>query len=258
MNEDTKRTLKRISLIGIVLLIAAMLISAVEKKRSIKAKEVLINIQLLPDSTSLIKAEDILLTIERSFGHRLVGVPLGAINIERVERVLEADPFVLTANAYVDAQQKVHISLEQRIPILRIIDRNGTSYYLDTYGERMPPSKHFTARVLVATGNIPPYDEEYLTKRKHVLKDLYELTKTVLSNEVLQSLCEQIYVDKKREYVLIPKVGRQKILLGKYHNIEDKLFRLFTFYNEGIPYTGWNKYSTINLKYKGQVVCKKR
>jgi cell division protein FtsQ len=35
------------------------------------------------------------------------------------------------------------------------------------------------------------------------------------------------------------------------------LNRLKIFYKEGMPYEGWRKYETINLKYSGQVVCKR-
>ena len=35
--------------------------------------------------------------------------------------------------------------------------------------------------------------------------------------------------------------------------------KLKTFYTEGLNKTdGWNKYSTINIKYKNQVVCTKK
>ncbi|MEO0044740.1 MAG: hypothetical protein RL329_4189, partial [Bacteroidota bacterium] len=45
---------------------------------------------------------------------------------------------------------------------------------------------------------------------------------------------------------------------GNLDDLEDKLKRVKIFYQEGIPYEGWKKYGIINVKYKGQVVCKKR
>jgi cell division protein FtsQ len=71
-------------------------------------------------------------------------------------------------------------------------------------------------------------------------------------------LIEQIYVSNTGEFTLIPKVGDQKILFGNYTNVKDKLENLKIFYQEGMPYEGWQKYRTINLKYKGQVVCERR
>ena len=55
----------------------------------------------------------------------------------------------------------------------------------------------------------------------------------------------------------LPLIGDQKIVLGSARKIEDKLHRLKIFYQQGMPYAGWNLYETINLKYNGQVVCRK-
>lgn len=255
---DVVHMLKRILWIASIFMAAALVISMVQKKKSKEAKEVIIKIETLPDGNTLINQEDVLLTIERSFGHRLIGLPLGALNVERVERVLEEDPFILAADVFVDAENKVHIDVEQREPILRVIDKNGLNYYLDKLGKKMPLSKHFTARVLVATGNIPPYDPEYQERKKNRLKSLFELTNIIGNDELLKPFVENVHLDEDNDFILIPKVGNQKIILGDLEAIDDKIFRLKTFYTEAISRLGWNKYKTINLKFKNQVVCKKR
>ena len=258
MTEESIKSLKRISVIGLILLVAALLISSIEKKSNRVISDLFIDIAPLPDSSNLINRGDIMLTIERSFGHQMIGIRIGEINVERVERVLEDDPFVMSANVHLNAKNQVNIEITQREPILRIIDKDGLSYYLDKHGEKMPLSKHFTTRVLVATGNIPSHVPEFMERKQHVLKDLFTMTLQILKDEFLQPFIEQVYVDGKKEYTLIPKIGKQKILMGKCTDLDNKFSRMKTFYNEGIPYAGWQKYSTVNLKYKGQVVCKKR
>ena len=52
------------------------------------------------------------------------------------------------------------------------------------------------------------------------------------------------------------RVGSHKILLGESENIEDKLNRLEVFYKETIGKQNWNKYTTLDLRFKDQVVCK--
>ncbi|MEO1517777.1 MAG: cell division protein FtsQ [Bacteroidota bacterium] len=258
MNGQLTATLKRLSLIGGLLLLAAFIISAAQHKRSRDARDVQIVVENLPNGRSLISKEDILLTLERSFGHTLAGIPVGELDVGRVERVLEADPFIFSADVYVDAENQVHIGIQQRQPVLRVIDRNGLNYYLDEFGEKLPLSKHFTARVLVANGNIAPHVPDFQTrKRKHILKDLFLLSKRIRQDEFLQPLVEQLHVNKKNEIILTPKIGKQQIELGSLDDLEDKIFRLKTFYKEGMPYAGWNKYKNINLKFKGQIVCKK-
>lgn len=250
---------KRVFWIGLFLAVAVLVISAVEKKKGTVVSEVLIDIQQLEVGYSLINSEDVLMIIENSFGYTLTGMPIGGIDVERVERVLKANAFVDEATVYIDAINKVHIKLSQREPILRVIDKNGLTYYLDRAGGKVPWSKHYTPRVLVATGNIRPYDDDYLTKRgQHVLKDLYHLTQRIMEDPFLEPLVEQIYVAKNGTYQFIPKVGDQKIILGDMSRLEEKILYLKNFYKEGLSYKGWQKYKTINLTFKGQVVAEKK
>ncbi len=237
---------------------AIFIVSAIEQKEASPVQGVFVNIEPLDKEDLLITQEDVLLSIDRSFGVQLEGIQIANLNVARLEKVLEEDPFILDANVFVDAKNYVNITIEQREPIMRVVDNNGLNYYLDKRGFKMPLSKHFTARVMVVTGNLPPYTPDFLEKDNHGLKDLFELTNTILNDEFLNAQVEQIYVSNTRELVLNPKVGAHKILLGKYEDIDQKLEKLIIFYKQALPYEGWNKYKTINLKYKNQVVCEKR
>lgn len=257
-SKELKRTLKKLSWVALLFVVAAVVISAIERKETSQVKEVRIEIEPLKDSTWMIRNSDIILTIERSFGYALESLPIVSVEVERLERVLENDPFILNADVYVDAGNRVNIEVIQREPILRIIDNNQLNYYLDREGKKMPLSNNFTARVLVATGNIPPFVPDFLDREKHVLKDLYFITKTILEDEFMNALVEQIYVSNKGEYSVVPKIGTHTIILGSFNHLEDKIKRLKIFYKEAIPYEGWRKYKTVDLRYEGQVVCNKR
>lgn len=255
---DIKNTLKRLTWIAILFLIGVLIISAIEKKQDSHAKAILIDIQPLKSGESLLNEGDIFTTLKKSFGFELTSIPIGAINVERVERVLEDDPFVLDAEIYITANNNINVGIKQREPLLRIIDNNGLDYYLDEEGFKMPLSKHHTARVIVATGNIPPHVPNFLEREKHVLKDVYDLSNLILDDLFYKSLIEQIYVSNKGEFTLVPKVGRQKILFGKMEGATDKLWRLKTFYEEAMPHESWQAYRAFDLRYKDQVVAKKK
>jgi cell division protein FtsQ len=47
-------------------------------------------------------------------------------------------------------------------------------------------------------------------------------------------------------------------VFGDISNCEEKFQNLESLYINGLNAVGWNKYETINLKYKGQVICTKR
>jgi len=250
--------LGRILAYATVFLVAVVIVTMVQRKNSNRATDLVYKIEALRSGDFLIKSEDVLEIIERSFGHEIIGEPLGELDLERMERVLENAPFILSADAYVDAEEVVHLEIKQREPIVRIMDRDGQQYYLDQTGTRMKLSDHFTARVLVATGDIPPYDPEFPTAENNNLRYVFELTQKILKDEFLENLIGQIYVSRQNELQMVPIVGEQRIILGNTEDLDDKIFRLKTFYQEAMSRMGWNKYKTINLKFKNQVVCKKR
>ncbi len=256
--EEARRLLKHIFWMMLAFGAAAIVISAVEYKESILAQEMLIGIEPLPDGNSLITEGDIAKTIDRSFGLNLVGMPLAAVDVQRLERVLEKDPFIIEAEAFIDAKARINIKVRQRQPVLRIMDNNGLNYYLDDAGAKMPLSEHFTARVLVATGNIPPHVPNFWERKRYILKDVFLVSKQLRQDPFFRALFEQLHVSNNGEITLIPKVGDHKIIIGPYEDIPEKLNKLKIFYKEGLPYEGWQKYRTINLKYQGQVVCKKK
>ncbi|MEL6274057.1 MAG: cell division protein FtsQ, partial [Bacteroidota bacterium] len=70
---------------------------------------------------------------------------------------------------------------------------------------------------------------------------------------------EQVYVNNKGELVLAPKMGDQVIYLGTYDEVKtpERLARLKVFYAKGLPYEGWRKYKSFDLRYADQVVCQR-
>ncbi len=256
--KNIENRLRRIAWIAGAVIVGGLIISAVEYKGASYSRAVDINIEPLKSGDDLITIEDVRLAIDRSFGKNLVGEQLSGIDVNRVERVIESDPFVYNADVFIDAENMIHLNISQREPVVRVIDNNGLQYYLDRFGEKMPLSPHFAARVIVATGNIPPFVPDFLKRRQHPLKDIFQLTKEIVEDPFLYSLVEQIYKDENGEYTLIPKVGNHTIMLGTVADIKRKLKKLKVFYKEGLPYEGWQKYKSINLKFDDQVVCKKR
>ena len=258
ISAETLRMLKRIAWGGLLFLVAIIVVSAVERKEASLVPELSIDIEPLPDGELLINGQDVRLAIERSFGYRLEGMPVGSIDVQRLEKVLEAEPFILDADVYIGANNQIKVGVVQREPILRVMDKNGLNYYLDANGIKMPLSPHFTAKVIVATGNLPPYEPKFLDRRRNTLKDVFLLAKMIIEDEFLNAMIEQAHVSNRGEITLVPKVGNHKITFGKYEEAKKKLNRLKIFYKEALPYEGWNKYSEISLQYNGQVVCKKR
>lgn len=257
VNAQTYKSIKRVAFVGGAALLVLLITAAATRKKELPIKATVVNVQPLKGGHWLLDSTDVIKIIERSFGMPLNDQPAGLIDENRVERILEEDPFVKNAEVMITANSQVKIKVEQREPILRIFDNNGAQYYLDEEGNRMPLSPHFTARTLVATGDIQPHTPEFMQREKHEFKNLFTLAQFIIADRFWNAMIEQIYLNKRVEYVLIPKIGDQTIILGKYQNVEDKFFRLKTFYEEAMNREGWKKYHSIDLRYEGQVVCEK-
>lgn len=257
LNENTIKVLKRLGLVAGAGLMTLLITAAINRKREMPVLATEVVVKPLEGNVLLIDSADVVSIINKSWGEALDGLPAGTIDPDRIERFLEEDAFVKNAEVAITANSKVKVLVTQRQPVLRIIDSEGVQYYLDETGQRVPLSKHFTARTLVATGNIPHFTSDFQFRKKHLLKDLFQLTQVILADPLWSAMFEQVYVNRRNEFVLVPKVGDQLVILGGVDNLEQKLRRLRIFYEEGLSHEGWQKYSTIDLRYKGQVVCER-
>jgi len=259
--ERMRWIVKRLSLVVGAVAMLLLVVAAVQyRKKSIVADDGLTIVITNNDAQNkFIRERDVTEILFREFRHAIVGQPLELIDIEEVEKVLEADIFIKNADVYVDALNKVHISVEQRIPIARIMDENDPSYYLDEDGERVRTSAKFTARVIVVTGKIGHFDDNYLNIPHSRLKRVFELIQHIDADPFWKAQFEQIHVDHSGDVTLIPKLGDHKVKFGvPNEDMKDKFHRLKVFYQDGLPVEGWNKFKSINVAFKGQVVAKKR
>ena len=229
------------------------------RKKKSDIKDIIIDIQHIPNTENdLIKEKDIKEILRRSFEEKVENESLGQVDVARIEQVLEQDPFVENAETFVDVKGNLNLKIYQRQPILRVIDNNNLNYYLDKNGAKMPLSKYYSARVLIVTGAVPPYVAGFLTQKKYALKDVFNLVNRLNADAFFAPMIQQIVVDAAGEFTLIPILGDQKIRIGTLDDLDEKLERLKTFYKEAMPYEGWKKYRSISVKFKGQIVCKKK
>ncbi|CAH0999948.1 hypothetical protein LEM8419_01182 [Neolewinella maritima] len=245
--------------IFVLLFVAVLAISAITEREAAHISAVQAVVEPLPENANLVEPEELLALLQSSFTKPLDELMLSDVDIERVEEVLEAQAFVGDAEAYVDADLVLHITAEQRIPLLRVIADNGQNYYLDLDGVRLPLSPNYTVRVPVVTGKVVAWSNDYLDQSAHQLNQLMELGHYLRKDAFLNALIEQIDLTASGELVLAPKLGDQLIYLGRYDKRETpkRLERLKIFYREGLPYEGWRKYRSFDLRYADQVVAKK-
>lgn len=186
----------------------------------------------------------------------LIGKQLSSIDFHRLEQLLDNNVYIFKSRVFANSHGGIEINIQQRKPILRIINNEGVSYYIDENNSKMPPALKFTARVPVATGFIFNNGTDGDENDTLMINRLFRLAQFLQKNKFFESLTEQIIVDDNREIEIIPSLGNFTILLGDATNLQEKFNKLDAFYHYGIG-NGKN-YKQIDLRFLNQIYAQQR
>lgn len=191
-----------------------------------------------------------------------------SLKISEIEAFVANLNEVETVEVFTELGNKWTIKIKTRRPIVRILPKNNSGFYMDDNGKFMSVSK-YPAQVLVATGldnltiNDLSYEELINNDSLITIKttdDLYRISKYVCNNSFFNAQLTQVHFDEEDGFILIPRIGNHKIIFGMApsdQDVEEKFEKLKLFYEEIIPYEGWGKYTTIDLRFDKQIVGKK-
>ncbi|MBE6331241.1 MAG: hypothetical protein E7070_02885 [Bacteroidales bacterium] len=201
-------------------------------------------------NAQFVSRHDVMQVVNSADSLRPVGKRADMFNAYGLEQALERIALIADADCYATPDSTLRIDIYQRHPILRVKSDVMRDCYVDTDGRLMaykPCRKAID--VPLATGNI---DSEMATGQ------LYELAAWLQHHKKWNRDIEQIHVGRDKQIRLIPQRGSHTILLGDATDMDDKFDRLETFYDEVLDEKGWNRYKTLNLKFKNQVVAEKK
>lgn len=238
-----------------IFICTAILFSSISSRKSGIIQNVKVVIKPLSEGEFLVTEKDILNTIESKYGSSVDGLGIREIDVQKIEIIAEKNPFVKDAEVYIDARNRLCINIQQNNPILRIFDKFGNTFYIDKDLKYFPSSRHGSPRLLIANGNIEPFDSATVASGKHIINKLVTITKEIQDNQFALSNTEQLYVDQDHDIILVPKIGSQKFILGDESRIEEKLEYVRIYYKNIASTEGWKKHSYVNLKFDGQIVC---
>ncbi len=259
----SKGTIKNIGIIVGAVIFAIAIIYSSSKFHDTLCKKIDINIK---DSTEInfINDNDVLTIIHKD-NPEILGQRLNEINLNDMETYLKQQPYIHQADIYKTVNGRLKVDITQRHPIVEIITNTNKSFYIDDEGTIFPSSTKANApNVLVANGYINDkydftkhktyniYNENIKTSKE---TDIFRLARLIEKDEFWKDQIEQIYVTDANEYELVPLVGPKILKLGSIENYDEKLFYLKAFFTNGLKKLGWNKYQTVSVKYKGQIVC---
>lgn len=173
------------------------------------------------------------------------GVTKDQLVLSKVEESLNAHSMVQHADVYVSINGEVGAKVRQRTPIARVIGEQ--EYYIDSYGEKMPLSPVYSARVPLITGN--NVDKAW--------SSLYELTKFIYKDEFLKKTITGIHVEDQH-FELELREEDFTLFISRVNKLDLKFSNFKAFYQKGRNDKTLGNYKMVNLSFDNQVVCTKK
>ena len=219
-----------------------------------------IDVVLLDSLENKFVTEQEVIGIVTDYTGGVIGRKRDSINISTLEKLLDQRSAVKKSQVSITRDGKLNIEITQRRPVLRIQSQNG-GFYVDETKYIFPLVETFTSYVPIVSGNIPlDLDASHRgtvnDNSKSWLDGIMELGSYIDNHPFWSAQIEQIYINQNNDIQLATRVGDIEIILGDYKDYKEKLDKLYTFYKNIVPVEGWDKYSSVNLKYKGQIICK--
>ena len=235
--------------------VAVLLVAAIRKKDAQHCKGVEINIKGV-NNNFFVDKTDILNSITTIANGNPIGKTIGSFNLRMMERELQKNTWVKTAELFFDNNEMLQVSVNEREPVARVFTSTGTSFYIDKDDAMLPLSEKFSARLPVFTGF--PSDKMVLSSTdSNLLKDIKTVSLAIQKDSFRMAMIEQVDITPQRTFEMLPKMGNQVIVFGDASAAEEKFAKLELFYKEIMVKAGWNHYSVINVQYKGQVVARR-
>jgi len=262
--QKFKRLLKPLALVlaTLAIVVALGFVEHSSGRRPVTALEVKVD---SPEGVRFIDEAAVRQLVLES-GEGVIGGPLGDVEMTAIEEQLRGLACVSDADLYHTMDGTLHVRVKQRLPIVRVFNSDGSSFYIDRDGWSMPPSDTYTPRVLVVSGQLAePYREgEHLVNANDSLNaathsdDVLALARTLSADPFWNALVDQVVVDANGDFELLPRIGGQRVAIGNGTDLERRLQKLRLFYEKGIPQTDWRRYARIDVRFADQIVCTKR
>lgn len=167
-------------------------------------------------------------------------------NLREMELRLGALSIIENVNCRRLANDVIAIDVVPMIPVARVFDNHG-SYYINRAGKHLQASARYQIDVPVIIT-----DNDSLTNADEIIPLLDRITE----NKMWSQLVSALKVDRGGDIFIVPAVSGHIVNIGDGSNIDDKMTRLFAFYNQVLDVKGWNYYDTISVKFANQVIGK--
>ena len=88
------------------------------------------------------------------------------------------------------------------------------------------------------------------------IEKIMGLVNYIEASDEWRNMIVQIHVTENTDLILIPREGRERFVFGQPEDIAEKFERMKKYYTAVIPEKGSDKYKEVDLRFKGQIICR--
>lgn len=254
-----KKIVKRILSATLWSLVAAgavmLLIAATRQQAGKVCTNVVVNVKSV-DGVQYVSEKNILNTISGGAPYAMKGQLIKTFDLNQLEALLERNLWIRNAELFFDNNDVLHVDINERQPVARVFAVSGETFYVDDMGEQLPTTNDQIARVPVFT-SFPTITKPLQVKDSVLLQQVKEVGSYLMKHDFWMAQVEQVNINNY-EMELIPKLGKHLLQFGEGTNVDAKFKRILLFYKQIMNKTGWNYYSSLDVRYDKQLVAVRR
>lgn len=206
---------------------------------------------------ALVSRSDVLDFIDG--GRQILGHRRDSILIDSLEKRLLQRGEIRYAEIFTDNGGNLRIELLQRHASIRL-SGEGREFYSDSTGYLFPV--YNKTDVPLVTGFIPvsytPGQKGYPSSERELawMRDMAGLVSYIENHYYWHKTIEQIDIEKNGDIVFYMRDAAQRFIFGDFTDIPGKFAKMATYYKGIAPLPEAADYTTVNLKYDKQIICR--
>ena len=256
MKNFVKYLLFVLALALFVCVTAMVRMQARERRHLTTCKHVEINFE---DTLNFVSEADVRGYLKKDFP-TFIGQRIDSLRLHEIEHSLDSRSAILSTQAWT-SDSTLFISIVQREPAARL-ENTDHSFYIDDRGFIFPIQGECTKKFPVIKGSLPLYEpvgykgQPTTEKGREWTESMLKLLSQMHRNKWEDRL-KHIEVAPDGCLTLVPLEGKEHFIFGKAENTAEKFEKINEYYTRIKPAVDEDYYTTVNVQYKGQIICRK-
>lgn len=233
--------------------LVVVLIAAIRKSNDATCKGAVVTINGAKKH-QFVAAEDVWNLIANGRPNAFKGRAVEGLDLRGMEAKLRRHAWISEAELFVDQGRTLQIKVQEREPVARIFTAGGNSFYLDSTGRYLPLEIGKDPLKLPVFTGMPESINPKRSADSSLLDGVKQVCRVLEAQPFWMAQITQVQIDERRQFAMVPLIGRHLIYFGDGADMENKFHRLEIFYRNVLAKTGFDYYRAINVQFDQQVI----